>query len=64
MLDFFLGSDPPGECMAPVEVPLPGDMGKEALSSSQRSLLSSAVWKSFSIPHSKAEVQEINIIAH
>lgn len=60
----FLGFDPSGKRVVLVEVPLPGEEGKENLSSSQRSLILPERWKSFAIPQNKAEVQEINIISH
>lgn len=46
------------------EVPLPGEVGKENLSSSQRSLVLPELWKSSAILQNKEEVQEINIISH
>lgn len=56
MPESFLGSDTSWELAASGEVPLPGEVGKEDQSSSQRSLVLSGVWKSFAIPQSKAEV--------
>lgn len=47
-----------------VEVPLSREVGKENLSSSQRSLVVPELWKSFAISQNKAEVQEINTISH
>lgn len=47
-----------------VEVSLPGEMRKENLFSSQRSLVLPELWKSFALPQNKAEVQEINIFSH